>query len=234
MPQDCGAAVPHMEANGFNTPGMPKTCARRGCYVVIYLVAQPTHRTYRAAMKHFLECCSLYMIFNPFPLSEKLLCYYAVFLTKRGLAHQIIKTYMSATRNMHISLGFLDPCNSSSPNTVTHTGWGIQRIQATKGSPSKQVRLPITPAILNRLRIHREATKHKERLVLCRIFPSRRAPSIFESAGKGARLFAVGRHHSRQCSDAANAVGSARGSSLGGGRMGQLSYPALPCMPLLL
>ena len=73
---------------------------------------------------------------------------------------------MSATRNMHISLGFLDPCNSSSPNTVTHTGWGIQRIQATKGSPSKQVRLPITSAILNRLRIHREATKHKERLGL--------------------------------------------------------------------
>ena len=70
--------------------------------------------------------------------------------------------------------------------------------------------------------------------VLCRIFPSRRAPSIFESAGKGARSFAVGRHHSRQCSDAANAVGSARGFSLGGGRMGQLSYPALPCMPLLL
>ena len=70
-------------------------------------LAQSTQRTYRAAMKRCVEVCSQYMIFNPFPLSEKLLCYYAVFLAKRRLAHQTIKTYTSATRNMHISLSFL-------------------------------------------------------------------------------------------------------------------------------
>ena len=117
-------------------------------------------------MKRFLEFCSVYMIVNPFPLSEKLLCYYAVFLAKRGLAYQTIKTYMSATRNMHISLGFPDPRDSSSLPILRRIQAGIQRIQSTKGSPSKQVRLPITPAVLDRLRTHWEATKHKERLGL--------------------------------------------------------------------
>ena len=106
------------------------------------------------------------MIFNPFPLSEKLLCYYAVFMAKRGLAHQTIKTYMSATRNMHISLGFPDPRDSSSLPILRRIQAGIQRVQSTKGSPSNRVRLPITPAILDRLRAHWEATQHKERLVL--------------------------------------------------------------------
>ena len=45
-------------------------------------LAQSTQCTYRAAMKRFVEFCSQYMIFNPFPLSEKLLCYYAVFMAK--------------------------------------------------------------------------------------------------------------------------------------------------------
>ena len=113
-------------------------------------LAQSTQRTYRAAMKHFVEFCSQYMIFNPFPLSEKLLCYYAVFMAKRGLAHQTIKTYMSATRNMHISLGFPDPRDSSSLPILRRIQAGIQRVQSTKGSPSNRVRLPITPAILDR------------------------------------------------------------------------------------
>ena len=117
-------------------------------------------------MKRFVEFCSQYMIFNPFPLSEKLLCYYAVFMAKRGLAHQTIKTYMSATRNMHISLGFPDPRDSSSLPILRRIHAGIQRVQSTKGSPSNRVRLPITPAILDRLRAHWEATQHKERLVL--------------------------------------------------------------------
>ena len=73
---------------------------------------------------------------------------------------------MSATRNTHISLGFPDPRDSSSLPILRRIQAGIQRIQSTTGSPSKRVRLPITPAILDRLRGHWEATEHKERLGL--------------------------------------------------------------------
>ena len=102
-------------------------------------------------MKCFLEFCSVYMIFNPFPCQKN---FYA------------IKMYMSMTCNMHISLGFPDPHDSSSLPILRPIQAGIQRIQSTKGSPSKQARLPITPAILDRLRTHWEVTKHKERLGL--------------------------------------------------------------------
>ena len=67
---------------------------------------------------------------------------------------------------MHISLSFPDLRYSSSLPILRRIQAGIKIIQSTKGSPSKQVRLPITPATLDRLRTHWEATKRKERLGL--------------------------------------------------------------------
>ena len=70
--------------------------------------------------------------------------------------------------------------------------------------------------------------------VLCGIFPFRRAPSIFESTGKGARSFAVGRHHSQQCPGAANAESTSPGVEMRSiwerdqSYCGKVRQPAMP------
>ena len=107
-----------------------------------------------------------YNVSCPFPLSEKLLCYFAVYLATHGLAPQSIKTYLAATRGMHISLGFPDPRCSSSFPILRRIQAGIQRVQAQKGSRSRRVRLPITPTILDKLREQWERGKNSERLAL--------------------------------------------------------------------
>ena len=107
-----------------------------------------------------------YNVSCPFPLSEKLLCYFAVYLATHGLAPQSIKTYLSATRGMHISLGFPDPRCSSSLPILRRIQAGIQRVQAQRGSPSRRIRLPITPTILDRLREQWERGQNPERLAL--------------------------------------------------------------------
>ena len=99
-------------------------------------------------------------------MSEKLLCYFAVTLAEEGLAPQSIKTYLAAVRNMHISLGFPDPRANSSLLILRRIQAGIQRVQATKGTPSSRVRLPITPPILDRLREHWQSTEHPNKLCL--------------------------------------------------------------------
>ena len=108
----------------------------------------------------------LYNIHNPFPLSEKLLCYYAAALAKQGLAPSSIKTYLAATRSMHISLGFPDPRENSSLPILRRIQAGIERVRAAKGSPSSRIRLPITPPILDKLRDHWQATEHRNKLCL--------------------------------------------------------------------
>ena len=87
-------------------------------------------------------------------------------MAKEGLALQTIKTYLAATRNTHISLGFPDPREHSSLPILHRIQLGIKRIQALKGTHQRRVRLPITAAILDSLRSHWEATKHPDRLVL--------------------------------------------------------------------
>ena len=129
-------------------------------------LAPSSQRTYRAALKQFHEFCVCYKVDTPFPLSEKLLCYFSVYLAKRDLAPQTIKTYLSATRGMHISLGFPDPRSSSSLPILRRIQAGIQRVRTQKHSCPKHVRLPITTSILDRLRDQWEQRKHPERLVL--------------------------------------------------------------------
>ena len=91
-------------------------------------------------MKHFHDFCVKYAISDPFPVSEKLLCYFNVFLADERLSHPTIKTYLAAVRDAHISLGFPDPKLSGSMPRLEHIQAGIHRVQAAKG-PSKRVRL---------------------------------------------------------------------------------------------
>ncbi len=63
-------------------------------------------------MKRFHAFCVKYDITNPFPLSEQLLCSFAAFLADQSLAPQTGKSYLSALRNMQISLGTAGPQGS--------------------------------------------------------------------------------------------------------------------------
>ena len=94
------------------------------------------------------------------------MCYFATYLADEGLASQSIKTYLAAARNMHLSLGFPDLRDSSSLPTLRRIQRGIQRVQSLKDSPSKRVRMPITPKILDQLREHWDRINHPNKLAL--------------------------------------------------------------------
>ena len=104
-------------------------------------------------MRHFYAFCVSYSVFNPFPISERLLCYFAVHLVDEKLSHQTIKTYLSAVRDTHISLGFPDSKAADSTPRLGRIQAGISRVQVLKGPP-KKLRLPITPAIIEPMRAH--------------------------------------------------------------------------------
>ena len=104
-------------------------------------------------MKRFYSFCSAYAVFNPFPMSEKLLCSFAAYLAEQNMSHQTIKTYLSAVRDAHISFGFPDFRSADNLPRLERIQAGIRRVQAQKGL-KKRVRLPITPQILDGLRRH--------------------------------------------------------------------------------
>lgn len=76
-----------------------------------------------------------------------------MFLADEKLSHPTIKTYLAEVRDAHISLGFPDPKLSISMPRLERIQAGIHHVQAAKG-PSKPVHLPITSAILDRLRAY--------------------------------------------------------------------------------
>ena len=53
-------------------------------------------------------------VFNPFSLTEQLLCFFASYLALQDLDLQTIKSYLSAIHNTRISHGFPDPKDQSS------------------------------------------------------------------------------------------------------------------------
>ena len=104
-------------------------------------------------------------MFNPFPLSEQLLCFFASYLALQDLAPQTIKSYLSAVCNMHISLGFPDPRDHSSMPILKRVQAGISRVRAQKGIPQR-VRLPITLHVLSQIGDFLTASSHPEKVVL--------------------------------------------------------------------
>ena len=128
-------------------------------------LAPSTQRTYKAATKRFYDFCVRYSLYNPFPVSEQLLCQFATFLAE-DLVVQSIKTYLAAVCNMHISLSFPDLRDNSSLPLLRRVQLGIQRVQASKQSLTKRTRLPITLGLLDQLRSLWENTKHPDRCLL--------------------------------------------------------------------
>ena len=115
-------------------------------------IAESTHKTYQSALRRFASFCSLYSIVTPFPVSEPLLCYYASYLATQPLTPQTIKTYLSAIRYMQVILGLPEPREFSSLPRLRLVQTGIQRTHSQRASSPPRIRLPVTPAILARIR----------------------------------------------------------------------------------
>ena len=98
-------------------------------------LAPSTQKAYAAAMKRFHTFCTTYNVNTPFPLTEHLLCSFAAFLADQQLAPQTIKSYLSALRNIQISLGLPDPREHSSLPILKRVQAGISTIRMLKGSP---------------------------------------------------------------------------------------------------
>ena len=127
-------------------------------------IADSTHKTYQSALRRFGTFCSSYGILSPFPVSEALLCYFAAAMGCERLAPQTIKTYLSAIRYMQIVLGLPEPKQFSSLPRLHLVQMGIKRNHSQHRPLSTKVRLPITPAILRRIKAlwSTKATDHNK------------------------------------------------------------------------
>ena len=112
-------------------------------------LAPSTRRSYRSAKIRYLDFCTNTHI-KPLPTTERNLCMFASYLAHTGIAHQTIKSYLSAIKHLQIEAGLGVPNISSMP-VLEHVVRGIKK-ECSKSSPGSKPRLPITPGILMKLR----------------------------------------------------------------------------------
>ena len=84
-------------------------------------------------------------------MSETLLCYFVTSLAEEGMAPSTIRVYLAAVRHAQILEGFPEPREASSLPRLHLVQSGIRRARAEASTLSRQ-RLPITPALLHRMR----------------------------------------------------------------------------------
>ncbi len=110
-------------------------------------IAQSTRRAYQSGTNRYLRFCSDYGV-SPFPASEQNLCFFVGSLFRDGLTGSTVKSYLSGIRHSQIAVGLDDPHISSMPQ-LEYVVKGARKKSAGRSS---RPRLPITPAILRRLR----------------------------------------------------------------------------------
>ena len=110
-------------------------------------LATATRKTYQAGQRHYLEFCEQATI-PPLPASESTLCCFVTVLANNGIAHSTIKVYLSATRQLHIAKGLLEPRMEKMPR-LSQVLRGVRTTQPTK---SWFTRLLITLEILLRIK----------------------------------------------------------------------------------
>ena len=93
----------------------------------------------------------MHNIMSPFPVCEYTLCCFAAYLADEGLSPQTVKSYLSAVRNLQLSLGLPDPRDQSSLPVLKRVLAGISRSYADRHKPPPRSRLPITFQILSRI-----------------------------------------------------------------------------------
>ena len=108
-----------------------------------------THKTYEVAERRYLTFCNSFSL-RPLPTSEEILCYFVACLGQQGLAHTSIRTYLSGVQQLQIAHGFKDPGIDQMPRLKQI----LRGVKAERGKEGKTScpRLPITPAILKKLK----------------------------------------------------------------------------------
>ena len=128
-------------------------------------VAPSTRKTYSSASKIFHAFCVKFNIPSPFPVSEHTLCCFAAYLAEEGLAPQTAKTYLSAVRNLKLSMGLPYPRDQSSLPILKRVLAGIARSRLTRWVPLR-VRLPITAPILAQLHGNLTQSSRPDRVLI--------------------------------------------------------------------
>lgn len=113
-------------------------------YFCLHGIAESTHKTYKSALRKFYQFCSSFSILSPFPVSE-----ITSYLAKQNLSPQ---TYLAGIRHMQITLGLPEPRAFLSLPRLKLVQAGIQRTHTQRVHAPPKMRLPITPAILRRMR----------------------------------------------------------------------------------
>ena len=117
-------------------------------------LAVSTHKCYQTGQLRYLSFCRQLSI-NPVPTTERTLLLSTTYLAKEGLAYTSIKVYISAIRNMHITLGHH---HSYSQQLTPYLEQVLQGIQL-RSNPQRK-RLPITVDIM--LCIHAVLVRSKQ------------------------------------------------------------------------
>eukprot|EP00731_Ephydatia_muelleri_P038276 Em0703g1a len=127
-----------------------QTWTRRFRDTFAMALAPSTHRSYDCALRRFNSFCVQYNVSDPFPVTEKLLCYFSTKLANDGLAPQTIKVYLSAIRSTQLSLGLPLPHEESSLPVLKRVLDGIRRTRASE-CRTPRIRLPITVGVLRQI-----------------------------------------------------------------------------------
>ena len=103
-----------------------------------------TRQVYRSGNSRYERFCSVYNL-KAYPTSEKALTHFVAALYKDGLTAGTVKSYLAAVRFNQIALGLGDP----------HVGdmeYVVKGLKKSSPSQSSRTRLPISPAILRKLK----------------------------------------------------------------------------------
>ena len=128
-------------------------------------LAQSTQKTYGSAMRLFCAFCIKFNVHSPFPATKHVMCCFAAHLADEGLAAQTVKSYLSAVRNMQISLGLPDPRDQSSLPMLKRVLDGICRDRLRRQSQAR-LRLPITGTVLAQIHGALSSSSHPDKVLL--------------------------------------------------------------------
>lgn len=105
-------------------------------------IASSTRSTYASGERQYLRFCQQFSISQPFPATESLLIYFAVYLA-RSVQHGTIKNYLAAIKHTHSRNGY-----NLDFKVFLRLQLTLRGIKRTQGS-NKKVRRPITVQHLN-------------------------------------------------------------------------------------
>ena len=111
-------------------------------------IAPSTRKNYQTGTRRFTTFCEQFSVSPPFPVSERSLMAFVAFLHWEGLSGSTVKNYLAAVRHSQISLGWGDPNIGGMPR-LDYVVKGLKRLASTNQRP----RLPITPEILQHLKV---------------------------------------------------------------------------------